>query len=299
MKPALSRAVDRVLGSRDLAPLAVKVPQITLLFWAAKITSTAMGESLADWLDGSANVLIAGVGALVALAAFVLALRRQFRTRRYDTTTYWFAVGMVATFGTMAADALHQFLGAPYWSTTLFYAIVLALVFWRWWSNEHTLSIHSIATRRREKFYWGTVLATFALGTATGDWTASNLRLGFFSSAMLFVGVICIPAIAYRLGANSVVTFWFAYILTRPLGASFADWFDYPTKAGGLGVPKILVWVALAALMSGLVLLLRVRERAAGQTAPEHHRELAHTGHQRTAEHPHRVIQSGPELMPD
>ena len=142
----------------------------------------------------------------------------------------------------MAADSLHQFLGAPYWSTTLFYAIVLALVFRRWWVNEGTLSIHSIDSRRREKFYWGTVLATFALGTATGDWTAGGLDLGFFSSGLLFAGLILLPAIAYRLGANSILTFWTAYVLTRPLGASFADWFDYPKSGGGLGV----TWAAEA-----------------------------------------------------
>ena len=269
MRQRLSRGVDRVLGSRDIAPLAVKVPEITLLFWAIKITSTAMGEALADWLDGSASLVIAGVGSIVALIAFVIALRMQFRTRRYTTAVYWFAVAMVATFGTMTADALHQFFGAPYWSTTLFYGIVLALVFWRWWVNEGTLSIHSIESRRREKFYWGTVLATFALGTATGDWTATGLHLGFFASAMLFLGIILIPAIGYALGANSIAMFWFAYVITRPLGASFADWMDYPKSAGGLGIHRFIVWGSLAVLMTALVNLLAWRERRApvGQNA--------------------------------
>jgi uncharacterized membrane-anchored protein len=257
----LSRAVDAVLGSSTLQPVAVKVPQITVLFWLIKVTSTAMGEALADWLDGSPDVVVAGLGTLLALGAFVAALRLQFRTRRYVTAVYWFTVAMVATFGTMAADALHQFTGAPYWSTTLFYALVLGLVFWRWWVNEATLSIHSIDSRRREKFYWGTVLATFALGTATGDWTASELNLGFASSLLLFAVAICLPALAYALRANPIVTFWVAYVLTRPLGASFADWTDYPRSGGGLGVDHVIVWGGLGLVMTTLVTLLAARER--------------------------------------
>jgi uncharacterized membrane-anchored protein len=264
MRRRRSLAVDTVLGSRDVVPLAVKVPfQITILFWAIKIVSTAMGEALADWLDGSPNVLVAGAGSLLALAVFVVALRMQFRARRYQASTYWIVVAMVATFGTMAADALHQFLGAPYWSTTLFYAIVLALVFWRWRVNEGTLSIHSIDSRSREKFYWATVLATFALGTATGDWTASNLHLNYLPSGILFAGLIVVPAIGYLLGANSILMFWTAYLLTRPLGASFADYMDSRTHAHGLGIPHEVVWGGLAVVMIALVTALAALERRA------------------------------------
>jgi uncharacterized membrane-anchored protein len=263
MRERATRALAAIFDGTSVEPLAVKVPQITLLFWAIKITSTAMGEALADWFDGPSNIIWAGLGGLVALVAFIVALRVQFRTPRYVTAAYWFAVAMVATFGTMAADSLHQFLGISYAITTPFYAIVLALVFWRWWANEHTLSIHSIDTRRREHFYWATVFATFALGTATGDWTATNLRLGFFSSGLLFAGVILIPAIAYRLGANPIATFWTAYVLTRPLGASFADWMDNPTRRGGLGWGTWPVWMGLAVLMVALVAVLAAREREA------------------------------------
>jgi uncharacterized membrane-anchored protein len=276
MRDRLSRALAAVFDGGNVTPVAVKVPQITLLFWAIKITSTAMGEAFADFLDGGNGLVFPAIGALVALVAFIVAMRIQFRTPRYVTAAYWFAVAMVATFGTMAADSLHQFGGISYSITTPFYAIVLALVFWRWWANEHTLSIHSIDTRRREYFYWATVLATFALGTATGDWTATNLKLGFFSSGLLFAGVILIPALAYRLGANPIATFWFAYIITRPLGASFADWMDYPRRSGGLQFGTAPVWIALAVLMIGLVAILVVRERdPESATAPAHVRSLA------------------------
>ena len=271
MKTRIAGSIDLALGGRGVTPLAVKVPfQITLLFWVTKIVSTAMGEALADWLDGSADVAVAALGALVALVAFVVALRGQFRATRYRASVYWFTVAMVATFGTMAADALHQFLGAPYWATTLFYAIVLGLVFWRWLANEGTLSIHSIDTRRREKFYWGTVFSTFALGTATGDWTAGELRLNFLPSGVLFTGLILLTALAYRLGANSVATFWIAYVLTRPLGASFADYLDHNARAHGAGLPTPVVWGALAVVMVGLVCWLArtERDRTGGAYSP-------------------------------
>ncbi|HZY76457.1 MAG TPA: hypothetical protein VFE40_09070 [Jatrophihabitantaceae bacterium] len=261
-RPLYSRSIDRLVGSAGVEPRGVKVPlQITALFWITKLVSTAMGESLADWLDGSANIVLAGLGGLVALLAFVVALRLQFRAVRYVTAVYWFAVAMVATFGTMAADALHQFLAAPYWLTTAFYAAVLALVFWRWWANERTLSIHNIDTRRREKFYWGAVMATFALGTAAGDWTGDSLQLHYLPSGILFACIIAVPAVAYYLGMNAVVTFWFAYVLTRPLGASFADYMDYPKARAGLGLPHVLVWGSLAAAMIILTALLAVSER--------------------------------------
>jgi uncharacterized membrane-anchored protein len=265
----LTRGLSTLVGSRDSNPVAVKVPEIVALFWVIKITSTAMGEALADYLDGPTNVILAGLGSLLAFAVFVVALRLQFKTPRYVTATYWFAVAMVATFGTMAADSLHQFLGLPYWSTTAFYAIVLMLVFWRWWVNEHTLSIHSITSRRREHFYWATVLATFALGTATGDWTATSLHLGFLSSGLLFAVAILIPLVAYGLGANTIVTFWVAYVITRPLGASFADWMDYPKSSGGLGWGTWPVWISLAVLMTGLVVVLARIERSADPAAVE------------------------------
>lgn len=304
---ALTRALSRVVEPAEGAiPLAVKVPEVTALFWVIKITSTAMGEALADFLDGPSNVLLAGVGALISAALFVYALRRQFGTRRYNTWTYWFAIAMVATFGTMAADSLHQFLGVPYGIVTAFYAVVLGLVFWRWWANEGTLSIHSITTRRRERFYWATVLATFALGTATGDWTAGDLHLGFFSSALMFTGAIVAPLVAYWLGANSIVTFWIAYVLTRPLGASYADWFDYPHSAGGLGVHRLFVWSALALIMAALVALLARRERdPLSPAAPHEHVEAErlgadehHHAHLNLHPHgsPHAAVHPRPEL---
>jgi uncharacterized membrane-anchored protein len=210
-----------------------KVPEITAWFWIAKVASTGMGEATADWLYARYGTLPTGaVGAILLIVALVL----QFRSRRYNTWIYWLAVVAVSVTGTMAADGLHIVIGLPYTVTTTLYAVILAAIFILWYRTEGTLSIHSITTFRREAFYWATVMATFALGTALGDLTAFTLKIGFFSSGVLFLVVIAIPAVAHRwLGMNSVLAFWFAYTVTRPLGASIADWLGVSGKAGGLG----------------------------------------------------------------
>ena len=214
-------------------PLAAKVPEITAMFWVIKILTTGMGEATSDFLI-KVNILLGGV---VGLVAFLLALWWQFRVRRYIAVVYWLAVAMVAVFGTLAADGLHVELHVPYIGSTIFYAIILAVVFYLWRRDEGTLSIHSIVTRRREAYYWLTVLATFALGTATGDLTATTLHLGYLASGLMFTGLILIPALAWwRFGLNEIVAFWWAYVLTRPLGASFADWLSKPHALSGLNL---------------------------------------------------------------
>jgi uncharacterized membrane-anchored protein len=213
-------------------PAAPKVPEITALFWAIKILTTGMGEATSDFL-GNLSIPLAGI---VGVGGFALAMWLQLRSPRYQAPVYWFAVVMVAVFGTIAADAVH-IVGLPYAVTTLFYAAVLAAILRRWWRVEGTLSIHSIVTARRETYYWLTVLATFALGTAAGDLTAGELGLGYFPSAVLFGAAILIPAIAWRaFGLNPVVAFWLSYVLTRPLGASVADWLGKPPASSGVGL---------------------------------------------------------------
>lgn len=209
-----------------------KVPEVTALFWFIKVLTTGMGEATSDYLGQKSIALAAAVGAL----GLIIALWWQLRIRRYIAVVYWFAVMMVAVFGTMAADGWHKLFGVPYTVETVGYAVVLAVIFYLWRRSEHTLSIHSIVTPRREAFYWLTVLATFALGTAAGDLTATTMHLGFFGSTVLFAVLIAVPAVGWRLGLNPIAAFWTAYVLTRPLGASIADWFGKPhTLAGGLG----------------------------------------------------------------
>jgi uncharacterized membrane-anchored protein len=237
-------------------PLAAKVPEITVLFWIIKVLTTGMGEAASDYLGNLNLVLAGGVGVL----GFLFALWLQFRTRRYVAAVYWFAVMMVAVFGTMAADGLHVGLGIPYVASTAFYAVVLAIVFYLWHRSEKTLSIHSIVTRRRETYYWLTVLVTFALGTAAGDLTATEMHLGFFASGIIFAVAIAIPAIAWRFGLNGVAAFWIAYVLTRPLGASFADWLGKPHSiGGGLGYGDGTVTAIAFVVIAVLVAYVAVR----------------------------------------
>lgn len=223
------------------------VPEITALFWVAKLITTAGGESTSDFL-----VKVIGPYAAVPLGAvlFVIALVIQFRTKRYVPAAYWFAVAMVAVFGTMVADVIHIQFGIPYPVSTLGFLIILLIVFRIWYQRERSLSIHDITTKRREVFYWLTVVSTFALGTAAGDWTAYSLGLGYFHSAVLFAAVMLIPIIgAFVFRLNSVAMFWLAYIITRPLGASFADWFGKPHAMSGLGygdgIVSAVLWVLL------------------------------------------------------
>jgi uncharacterized membrane-anchored protein len=228
-----------------------KVPEIDLAFWLIKILTTAMGEVTSDYLvhqfDPVLVVPVAGLGLLVALVL-------QFRASRYFPWIYWLTVVMVAIFGTMAADVLHIGLGIPYLVSTTFFAIALATVFAAWYATERTLSIHRIDTRRRELFYWAVVLTTFALGTAAGDMTASTLGLGYFASGWLFAGLIALPAFGYRVvNLNAIAAFWIAYILTRPLGASFADWVGRSRSLSGLGLGTGFVSLGLTIVIIVLV----------------------------------------------
>ena len=239
---------------------AGKVPyRITAYFWIIKILTTAMGEALADFMALRYNPVVAGV---VGTAVFVIAMVLQFRARQYQVWIYWFAVAMVAVWGTLAADGMHIKLGVPYALSSAFFAVCLVVVFAAWYATERTLSIHSITTPRREVFYWAAVLATFALGTAVGDLTATTLHLGFLTSGLLFTGLICIPALAYwKLGPNSVLAFWIAYVLTRPLGASYADWLGVPHRYGGVGLGRGLVALILSIVIVGFVAFLAVTRK--------------------------------------
>ncbi len=232
-----------------------RVPEVTAAFWAVKLMTTGMGEAASDWMAGVSIPLAVGVGFL----GCALALWVQIRRETFSPAVYWTAVSMVAVFGTIAADAVHVALDVPYALTTILYILAVAAVFIVWHRAEGTLSIHSITTRRREIFYWATVLATFALGTAVGDFTAMTLDLGYFPSALLYGALILIPLVGYRvLHWNGVLCFWAAYVLTRPLGASIADWLGKePNHGGGLGWGDGPVTLALIVLIIAAVALTK------------------------------------------
>jgi uncharacterized membrane-anchored protein len=243
--------------------MAKKVPELTLYFWIIKVLTTGMGETTSDYFVHNYNPYVVVVVGAAVLAIAVIA---QLYMRRYDPWIYWFAVSMVAVFGTMAAGILHVYMGVPYVYSATIYAGSLVAIFGLWYLSERTLSVHSIFTRRREIFYWAAVLATFAMGTAVGDMTAVSFHLGFLGSGILFAVVIAIPALARRLtGLNEILAFWFAYIITRPLGASFADWLAVPAFQGGLNLGKGTISIVLWILIIGFVGYLAVSHKDIAQ----------------------------------
>nr|WP_051158520.1 hypothetical protein [Nodosilinea nodulosa] len=248
MKPKSSHLESSL---RHRKRLVKKLPEITALFWIIKLLTTGMGETTSDYLAHQMNpvfaVALGGIGLFIALFL-------QFSARRYIPWVYWLAIVMVAIFGTMVADAIHVGLGISYLLSTAGFSVVLGSIFAVWYMSEKTLSIHRIHTFRRELFYWATVMATFALGTAAGDMTASTLNLGYLTSGLLFALLFSLPAVAYwRSGLNKIATFWLAYILTRPLGASLADWIGRPQDLGGVGFGTGHISLILGILIAALV----------------------------------------------
>jgi uncharacterized membrane-anchored protein len=256
---SLSTAAER----HGAGLLFSKVPQVAALFWITKALTTAFGESTSDWLVNRISPVTA---VLFGFVGFCVALTVQLRAARYSAARYWFAVAMVGVFGTMAADVLHVGLHVPYTVSTVVFALVLGVVFLAWYRVEGTLSMHSITSPRRECFYWCAVVATFALGTAVGDLAATTFGLGYLTSAIVFALLIAVPAMGYRLHRlNAVTAFWAAYVLTRPVGASVADWLGKPAHSRGLGIGSGVVSLVLGLLIFASVTYLAVT----GADAPD------------------------------
>lgn len=229
--------------STRIAPLTIrgarahlnKVPEVTVWFWVIKVLCTTVGESLADWLNEQLGVGLVDT-ALVFAVVLAVVLVVQMRLDRYVPAAYWLAVVVVSVTGTLCTDILTDQLGVPLWISTAGFALLLAGVFAVWFARERTLSIHSITTSSREGFYWLAVLVTFALGTATGDWTLDLTGWGPGVSVLLPLSLIAVVVVMWRSGADAVLAFWLAYVLTRPLGANIGDWLASDRAEQGLGL---------------------------------------------------------------
>lgn len=233
-----------------------KVPEVTLSFWIIKIMSTTVGETGADFLAVNAG-LGQGVTRTVMAALLAMALFTQLRTRRYTPWSYWLTVVLVSVVGTQITDLLTDGLGVSLYISTSVFAVALAAIFFVWYRAERTLSIHDIVTRSRELFYWAAVLCTFALGTAAGDLATEALGLGFIWGAVAFGALIGITYAIWRMGGNAVLTFWIAYILTRPFGAALGDLLTQARTYGGLGMGAM--WTS-ALFLSVIVMLVAVAQ---------------------------------------
>ncbi len=245
-------------SKQTIAQMLNKVPEVTLAFWIIKLLSTTVGETGADYLAvhvGAGKTITAAVMATLLIGALVWQLAR----RAYVPWIYWTTVVLVSVVGTQITDALTDGLGVSLYVSTAAFAVALAGVFALWYRAEHTLSIHTIVTRRRELFYWAAILFTFALGTAAGDLATEALGLGFQLGVLAFGALIAMIFVAWRLGANPVLSFWLVYILTRPLGASLGDLLSQARTYGGLGLGTITTSAVFLTVITLLVAWLTIR----------------------------------------
>ena len=236
-----------------------KVPEVTIWFWVIKVLCTTVGESFADWINTTLGVGLTNT-ALVFTGVLAGVLGCQLRAERYVPFAYWSTVVVLSVTGTLYTDILTDSQGVPLAVSSGVFAAVLAVVFGVWYARERTLSIHSITTTPRELFYWLAVLVTFALGTAAGDWTLELTGWSPGVSVLLPLGMIAAIVGAWRLGANPVLSFWLAYILTRPLGANLGDWLGSREPDGGLGLGTAATsMVFLAAIVATILYLTASR----------------------------------------
>jgi uncharacterized membrane-anchored protein len=251
------RGIDRA----GVVKMLSKVPEVTLYFWIIKILATTVGETAADYLNVTLGFGLSKT-TYVMTALLVIALVFQFRLRKYVPGVYWLAVVLISVVGTLITDNLTDHYNIALQTTTIIFAIALAITFAVWYASEKTLSIHSIITTKREGFYWLAVLFTFALGTAAGDLTAEKLAVGYWKSALIFGGVIALVYVLHvRFRLNAILAFWIAYILTRPLGASIGDELSQPRADGGLGLGTTATSFIFLAAILVVVVFLTVTKR--------------------------------------
>lgn len=267
-RPAGKEMAMSELQHRGLADSLNKVPIVTLGFWVIKIMTTTVGETGADYLAVNAGF---GKGATsAAMAAFlVIVLAAQMRSKTFIPWLYWLAVVLVSVVGTQITDLLTDGLGVSLYLSTAVFALLLAGVFGVWYRIEGTLSILSIDTRRRELFYWTAILCTFALGTAAGDLATEALGLGFRLGTISFAALIGVVVLARRVGANAILAFWLAYILTRPLGAALGDLLSQAKTYGGIGLGPMLTSVIFLSVIVVLVGRSQLNQTRSTLAAPQ------------------------------
>ncbi len=242
-----------------------RVPAVTVEFWLVKLMAVTVGETAADYLNVHLGLGLPATSALMS-GLLIAALMLQFAQRRYVPWVYWLAVVLISVVGTLISDNLADNLGVPLLTSSLLFGAALAATFVIWYAIEKSLSIHTIYTARREGFYWLTILFTFALGTSAGDWLAEGLGLGYLQAGLAYGAVIAVIAAAYYfLRLNGILAFWLAYILTRPMGASFGDYLSQPHSNGGMGLGTTntsLIFLGCIAALVVYMTLARIRRPA-------------------------------------
>jgi len=248
--------------NKTTGPNRNRVPEVTLDFWLIKLMAVTMGETAADYLAVNLGLGLT-VTSLIMTGVLIVALGLQFAQKRYVPWAYWLAVVLISVVGTLITDNLVDTFGVRLQTTTIAFSVALAATFAVWYASERTLSIHTIFTTRREIFYWLAILFTFSLGTAAGDLVAESFDMGYLTSGLMFGGVIALIALAYYLiHLDAILAFWLAYILTRPLGASFGDLLSQPVEYGGLGFGTTFTSLIFLACIAALVLYMTLKKTA-------------------------------------
>jgi uncharacterized membrane-anchored protein len=240
---------------------ANRVPEVVGSFWVIKVLATTVGETGADYLSTNLKLGLSGTSYIMSVI-LLLALFNQFRLKHYVPVSYWIVVVLMSVTGTLITDRLVDELKVSLVTIIIVFSIVLAAIFGFWYASEKTLAMHSIDTPKRELFYWAAILFTFALGTATGDYLAEALKLGYLQAALVFgTAIAAIAAGHFYFRMNAVLAFWLAYILTRPLGASIGDLLSQPTKNGGYGLGTVGTSVLFLAIITSLIIYLSFKQK--------------------------------------
>ena len=233
-----------------------RVPKVTVDFWLIKLMAVTVGETAADFLNANLGLGLSKTSLLMS-GLLLAALMVQFAQKRYVPWIYWVIVVLVSIVGTLLTDNLVDHLGVSQEAASIGFAIALAATFAVWYLAERTLSIHTIYTTRRELFYWLAILLTFALGTAAGDLAAEGLNLGYLQAGLMYGTVIAVIAFGYfGLKMNSILAFWLAYIVTRPMGASFGDLLSQPIGNGGLELGTVITSAVFLTVIAGVIVYM-------------------------------------------
>jgi uncharacterized membrane-anchored protein len=243
-----------------------RVPEVVFSFWVIKVLATTVGETAADYLSTTLNFGLSKTSYIMS-GILLLALLNQLRLRRYVPVSYWVVVVLMSITGTLITDRLVDELKFSMVTINIVFSVALAVVFAFWYTSEKTLAMHSIDTTERELFYWAAILFTFALGTATGDLLAESLRLGYAQSALIFGTAIAAIIVGhYYFKMNAVLSFWLAYILTRPLGASIGDLLSQPAKNGGYGLSTVGTSILFLSIITSLIIYLSFKHKKVTST---------------------------------
>ena len=256
-----------VIKTNEMKKMLSKVPEVTIFFWIIKVLCTTVGETASDFLNINLGFGLTGTSVIMGVVLAVV-LFFQFKAKKYIPGIYWLTVVLISIFGTLVTDNMTDGMGIPLAVSTIVFSIALMITFALWYASEKTLSIHSIFTKRREAFYWLTILFTFALGTATGDLMAESLGFGYLITGILIATVIALVAVAWRFKMDPILAFWLVYIMTRPLGASLGDYLSQPSTYGGLGLgAAVTSAIFLLAIMATVIFLAVTKKDLVARTS--------------------------------